>query len=53
MLRATPGGLEKVHSTKKEGGGLGIINPRSQNVALLLKHLDKFYNRRDIVTSHP
>jgi hypothetical protein len=29
-------------------GGLGIINFRSQNMALLLKYLDKFYNRRDI-----
>jgi hypothetical protein len=32
----------------KRKGGLGVINLRSQNVALLLKHLDKFYNRRDI-----
>jgi hypothetical protein len=27
---------------------LGIINLRSQNTALLLKHMDKFYNKRDI-----
>jgi hypothetical protein len=32
----------------KKKGGLGMINLRSQNVALLIKHLDKFYNRRDI-----
>jgi hypothetical protein len=32
----------------KRRGGLGIINLRSQNTALLLKHLDKFYNKRDI-----
>jgi hypothetical protein len=32
----------------KKKGGLGIINLRSQNTALLLKHLDKFYNKRDI-----
>ncbi|CAO2167262.1 unnamed protein product [Urochloa humidicola] len=32
----------------KRKGGLGIINLRSQNSALLLKHLDKFYNRKDI-----
>jgi hypothetical protein len=32
----------------KRKGGLEIINMRSQNVALLLKHLDKFYNKRDI-----
>jgi hypothetical protein len=41
--------MEKVHSTKKEKGeGGGIINLRSQNVALLLKHLVKFYNWRGI-----
>jgi hypothetical protein len=32
----------------KNKGGLGIINLRSQNDALLLKHLDKFYNKKDI-----
>jgi hypothetical protein len=32
----------------KRKGGLGVINLRSQNTALLLKHLDKFYNRRNI-----
>jgi hypothetical protein len=32
----------------KRKGGLGIINLRAQNKALLLKHLDKFYNRADI-----
>lgn len=31
----------------KEKGGLGIKNIRMQN-ALLMKHLDKFYNRKDI-----
>jgi hypothetical protein len=31
---------------KKEG--LGIISLRRQNEALLLKHLDKFYNKKDI-----
>ena len=35
-------------SRPKTKGGLGIICLRSQNVALLLKHLDKFYNKRDI-----
>jgi hypothetical protein len=29
-------------------GGLGIVNFQKQNVALLLKFLDKFYNKRDI-----
>jgi len=32
----------------KKKGGLGIINLRSQNSALLLKHLDKFYNKKEI-----
>jgi hypothetical protein len=32
----------------KKKGGLGIINLGSQNTALHLKHLDKFYNKRDI-----
>ena len=32
----------------KNKGGLGIVDLRTQNDALLLKHLDKFYNKRDI-----
>jgi hypothetical protein len=32
----------------KRKGGLGIVNLRNQNMALLLKFLDKFYNKRDI-----
>jgi hypothetical protein len=32
----------------KRKGGLGVINLRSQNTDLLMKHLDKFYNRKDI-----
>jgi hypothetical protein len=36
-----------MHKTKKKGG-LGIINLRSQNIALLLKHLDKFFNKQNI-----
>jgi hypothetical protein len=32
-------------SKLKRKGGLGIINPKTQNSALLLKHLDKFYNK--------
>lgn len=34
--------------TPTDQGGLGVINLRLQNDALLLKHLDKFYNSRDI-----
>ena len=32
----------------KEEGGLGIINLELQNQALLMKNLDKFFNRKDI-----
>jgi hypothetical protein len=32
----------------KEKGGLGVINLKLQNDALLLKHLHKFYNQADI-----
>ena len=32
----------------KEKGGLGVINLRLQNDALLMKHLDKFYNKADV-----
>ena len=35
-------------SKPKKKGGLGIINLRSQNSALLLKHLDKFYKKKEI-----
>ena len=32
----------------KKKGGLGVINLELQNIALLLKHLDKFYNKKDL-----
>lgn len=32
----------------KEEGGLGIIDLKSQNTALLLKYMDKFYNHANI-----
>lgn len=32
----------------KADGGLGVINLRIQNESLLLKHLDKFYNHKNI-----
>jgi hypothetical protein len=32
----------------KKKGGLGIINFQKQNAALLIKFLDKFYNKKDI-----
>jgi hypothetical protein len=36
----------------KEDGGLGIINLRNHNVALLLKFLHKFYKRLDLPWVH-
>jgi hypothetical protein len=39
--------VEKCTKPKRKGG-LGIMNLRSQNNALLLKHLDKFYKKEDI-----
>jgi hypothetical protein len=38
----------KKSTNPKRKGGLGIINLRSQNNALLLRHLDKFYKKVDI-----
>jgi hypothetical protein len=32
----------------KNQGGLGVLNIETQNKALLLKNLDKFYNNHDI-----
>ena len=32
----------------KEKGGLGVINQRLQNDALLMKHLHKFYNHAQV-----
>lgn len=34
--------------TPKSKGGLGVLNLRLQNDALLLKHLHKFYNKESI-----
>jgi hypothetical protein len=32
----------------KSKGGLGVLNLKTQNEALLLKHLNKFFNKEDI-----
>lgn len=32
----------------KKNGGLGVINLKIQNKALLMKFLHKFYNKKDI-----
>ena len=39
-------------SKPKVKGGLGILNLRLQNDALLLKQLNKFYNRKDVPWVH-
>lgn len=36
----------------KKKWGLGIINLEFQNIALLIKHLDKFYNKEDLPWVH-
>jgi hypothetical protein len=36
----------------KDKGGLGVVNFQKQNAALLIKHLDKFYNHSDIPWVH-
>lgn len=32
----------------KNKGGLGVIDIKTQNMALLIKHLFKFYNKQDV-----
>jgi hypothetical protein len=36
----------------KDKEGLGVVNFQKQNAALLIKHLDKFYNHKDIPWVH-
>lgn len=36
----------------KKRGGLGIINLEIQNTSLLLKHLNKFFNKKDLPWVH-
>ena len=33
---------------EKEEGGLGVLNIKTQNEALLIKHLHKFFNKEDV-----
>lgn len=33
---------------EKEEGGLGVLNIKTQNEALLIKHLHKFFNREGV-----
>lgn len=36
----------------KSNGGLGVLNIKTQDEALMLKCLDKFFNRKDIPWVH-
>lgn len=36
----------------KEDGGLGVLDIKTQNEALLLKHLHKFFNRANVPWVH-
>jgi hypothetical protein len=40
--------VEPLPSKSKEEGGLGILKLKTHNEALLMKNLDKFYNRREL-----
>jgi hypothetical protein len=32
----------------KDRGGVGLVNFRKKNKALLMKHLDRFYNKENV-----
>lgn len=44
----TPNAAWEMVCVPKEQGGLGVINLEKHNEALLLKNLDKFFNKKDI-----
>lgn len=46
--RKPPKAAWKMVCKSKQEGGLGIINIEEQNKALLMKNLDKFFNRKDV-----
>jgi len=39
---------QPIEQVAKKEGGLGVLNLRTQNDALLLKQLHKFFNRLDV-----
>lgn len=49
VLQKQPG---KWFANKRKKGGLGVINLEMQNQALLMKNLDKFFNKKDIPWVH-
>jgi len=46
--RQKPNAAWPMYCRAKEEGGLGVLNIKTQNVALLIKHLHKFFNRDDL-----
>jgi hypothetical protein len=46
--RKPPLAVWKLATRSKENGGMGIMNLATQNDALLLKFLHKFYNKLDV-----
>jgi hypothetical protein len=46
--RSAPKAAWEMVCTTKEEEGLGVVNLEFQNQALLMKNLDKFFNRKDI-----
>lgn len=52
IAKSSPKSAWEIVCIPKKEGGLGVINLRVQNEALLLKNLHKFYNRLDIPWVH-
>lgn len=50
--KSPPKAAREMVCLPKSEGGLGVLNLRVQNEALLLKYFDKFYNRKDIPWVH-
>jgi len=46
--RGQPKATCKMVCRAKDEGGLGVISVETQNQALLMKNLDKFFNRKDV-----
>jgi hypothetical protein len=52
IAKSPPKSAWEIVCIPKKEGGLGVINLRVQNEALLLKNLHKFYNKLDIPWVH-
>ena len=50
--RQKPRAAWKIACKEKGQGGLGILNIKSQNEALLIKHLHKFFNKENVPWVH-